>query len=45
MASVAIPKELVGREGEKEWMVSFKIEEVDVRWIKIGEISSGSSFS
>lgn len=43
MASVAISKELVGREREKEWMVSFKIEEVDVRWNKVGEITSGSS--
>lgn len=40
---VAIAKELVGRARQKEWMVNFKMEEVDVRWNKAGEMSSGSS--
>lgn len=41
---MAISKELVGRKREKECMVSFKMEEVDVRWNKVGEITSGSRF-
>lgn len=44
VTSVAIPKELVGREREKEWMASFKMEEADVRWNKVGEMTSGSIF-
>lgn len=44
VTSVAIAKELVGREREKEWMVSFTMEEADVTWNKVGEMTSGSSF-